>query len=66
MEEKKYLLEMSGIIENAPYLIAEKYGQRIAGSCNTTGNSNSASHSSNSSSHRKFRKKTRLIFYFSV
>ncbi len=52
VDQKKFL-DISPIIENAPYLLRKSYEQRLAGS--STGNSNSSSHSSNSSSHSASR-----------
>lgn len=52
MDQEKFL-ELSPVIENAPYLLTGNYEQRLAG--NSTGQSSSSSHSSNSSSHSASR-----------
>ena len=52
-KEERVMFNLSGVIENAPYVLMEKYHQVIAGSC--TGSSNSSCSSSNSSSHSASR-----------
>ena len=50
---QKYILELSSVIENAPYMLNNEDKLRYNG--NSKGNSNGNSHSSNSSSHSASR-----------